>query len=119
MKILIVEDEQVLLKTLELRLRKEGFEVATARDGREAIEWLSCNRPDLVVTDVMLPFRSGLEVVQEAKRMEHQPPVIVLSSLGQENNVMDGFRLGADDYVTKPFSPLELLVRIKKQLRQQ
>lgn len=116
MKILLVEDEQVLLKSLELRLKKDGFEVIPAKDGREAMNQLQTAIPDLVVTDVMLPFRNGLEVVRETKLKHPHVPVIVLSGLGQEQHVMDGFKLGADDYVTKPFSPQELIVRIKRLL---
>jgi DNA-binding response OmpR family regulator len=115
MKILIAEDELMMLKTLELRLRKDGHEVITASDGRQAIERFSASDPDMVITDIMMPFASGLELLGAVRqRTDKKIPVIVLSAMGQENVVMEAFKLGADDYITKPFSPNELSMRVKR-----
>ena len=115
MKILIAEDEPLLLKTLELRLRKDGHEVITASDGRQAIDqFLTCS-PDMIITDIMMPCASGLELlIIIRKKNIKKIPVIVLSSMGQENVVMEAFKLGADDYITKPFSPNELSMRVRR-----
>jgi DNA-binding response OmpR family regulator len=115
MKILIAEDEPIMRKTLELRLKKDGHEVIAAADGREALQHLSDTNPDLVITDIMMPYASGLEIVGEVKKKsEKKIPVIILSSMGQENVVVEAFNLGADDYITKPFSPNELSMRVKR-----
>jgi DNA-binding response OmpR family regulator len=115
MKILIAEDEPIMRKTLELRLKKDGHEVIAAADGREALQRLSDTNPDLVITDIMMPYASGLEIVGEVKRKSDKKiPVIILSSMGQENVVVEAFNLGADDYITKPFSPNELSMRVKR-----
>ena len=115
MKILIAEDEPIMRKTLELRLKKDGHEVIAAADGREALQRLSDTNPDLVITDIMMPYASGLEIVGEVKkRSDKKIPVIILSSMGQENVVVEAFNLGADDYITKPFSPNELSMRVKR-----
>ncbi len=115
MKILIAEDEDILRKMMELRLSKEGYSVTAVANGQEALEHLQNNIPDLVITDIHMPNVSGLEVVGWMKQQqERSTPVIVLSALGQEHVVMDAFSLGADDYITKPFSLNELVVRVKK-----
>ncbi|MHB1922689.1 MAG: response regulator transcription factor [Chitinophagaceae bacterium] len=115
MKILIAEDEPIMLKTLELRLKKDGHEVICTSDGREAMIQIRAQQPDLVITDIMMPFASGLEIVGLVKQeMDKKIPIIILSSMGQENVVLEAFQLGADDFITKPFSPQELSVRIKR-----
>ncbi|WP_236978120.1 response regulator transcription factor [Membranihabitans maritimus] len=112
--VLIAEDERIIRRTLQLKLEKEGFNVLTAEDGQQAIEMLESSDPDIVVTDLMMPFRNGLEVLEFVKKKESEIPVIVLSAAGQENIVLDAFNMGASDYITKPFSPNEIVVRIKK-----
>ena len=112
--VLIAEDERIIRRTLQLKLEKEGFNVLTAEDGQQAIEMLESSDPDIVVTDLMMPFRNGLEVLEFVKKKESEIPVIVLSAAGQENIVLDAFNMGASDYITKPFSPNEIIVRIKK-----
>ncbi|NCI51269.1 response regulator transcription factor [Sediminibacterium roseum] len=115
MKILVAEDEAMLLKTIELKLRKEGYEVIATNDGREALKKIVEVQPDMVITDIMMPYSSGLEIVSFVRQqIEKKIPVIVLSSMEQEKVVMEAFDLGADDYVTKPFSLNELLIRVKK-----
>jgi DNA-binding response OmpR family regulator len=115
MKILVAEDEPIMLKTIELRLKKDGYTVIAVPDGREAMQQIEEQAPDLIITDIMLPYLSGLEIVGKVKQQGGCGiPVIVLSSMGQENVVLDAFKLGADDYITKPFSPNELSMRVKR-----
>ena len=115
MKILVAEDEPLMLKTIELRLRKDGHEVVLARDGREALLAIDSQAPDLVISDIMMPFSSGLEIVSRLRaRGERYIPVIILSGMGQEKTVLEAFNLGADDFITKPFSPNELSMRVRK-----
>ena len=115
MTILVAEDELVMLKTIELRLKKDGHTVIATHDGREALKKLSEINPDLIITDIMMPFSSGLEIIGAVKKNgARNIPVIVLSAMGQENVVLEAFQLGADDYITKPFSLNELSVRVNK-----
>ena len=115
MTILVAEDELIMLKTIELRLKKDGHTVVTAGDGLEALRKLEGLNPDLIITDIMMPFSSGLEIVSAVKnRVGKKIPIIVLSAMGQENVVLEAFQLGADDFITKPFSLNELSVRVKR-----
>jgi DNA-binding response OmpR family regulator len=115
MRILVAEDDLLMLKTLEFRLKKDGHEVFITHDGREALNKIDELLPDLVITDIMMPYSSGLEIVAVVKhKYQDKIPVIVLSGMGQENVVLEAFELGADDYITKPFSPVELSVRVKR-----
>lgn len=117
-KILLIEDDSLIKRTVETKLKKEGFDTTSCDDGKEGVEKLTEIMPDLVLTDVMLPYVSGLEIVSKVKAIkEKEIKVIVFSTLGQENVVEEAFELGADDYITKPFSLTELIIRIKKQLR--
>jgi two-component system response regulator VicR len=115
MTILVAEDEIIMLKTIELRLKKDGHTVIACQDGRDALEKFAQLSPDLIITDMMMPFLSGLEIISEVKKKGGKKiPIIVLSAMGQENIVLEAFQLGADDYITKPFSPNELSVRVKR-----
>jgi len=114
MRILVAEDEPIMLKTIELRLKKDGHTVITTDNGRDALEKIEQEDLDLVITDIMMPYSSGLEIVGKVKSEERKIPVIVLSAMGQENVVVEAFNLGADDYITKPFSPNELSMRVKR-----
>lgn len=114
MKILIAEDDKLLLKIMEARLKKEGHQIVTAIDGRDALKQLDAHDFDLVITDIMMPFTSGLEIIGLVKKRGKNIPVIVLSAMGQENIVVEAFKLGADDFITKPLSPNELSMRIKR-----
>jgi DNA-binding response OmpR family regulator len=115
MLILVAEDDELILKTIEHRLKKEGHQVIITNDGREALKKIKETLPDVIITDIMMPFFSGLEIVDVVKKIkEKEIPVIVLSAMGQENVVLEAFELGAEDYITKPFSPNELIVRIKR-----
>ena len=115
MTILVAEDEMIMLKTIELRLKKDGHTVIITQDGREALKKIEELSPDLIITDIMMPFSSGLEIIDAVKKRDGKKiPVIVLSAMGQENVVLEAFQLGADDYITKPFSPNELSMRVKR-----
>jgi DNA-binding response OmpR family regulator len=116
MKILIAEDETMTLKMLSMKLQKDGYEIIQAEDGRVAMEYLKNNGcPDMVITDIMMPFFSGLEVIEKIRKdLLSKIPIIVLSSMGQEESVSAAFELGTDDYITKPFNPNELSLRVKR-----
>jgi DNA-binding response OmpR family regulator len=114
MKILIAEDEKMLLKIMELRLKKDGHHVITVTDGRDALKQLDANAFDIVITDIMMPFISGLEITGIVKKNKKNLPVIVLSAMGQESVVVEAFKLGADDFISKPLSPNELSMRIRR-----
>jgi two-component system response regulator ResD len=115
-KILIVEDEGGLRQGLEINLRHENYETATAADGEEAIRMFHAESPDLVLLDLMLPKRSGFEVLDHIRKMS-KVPVILLTARGQETDKVRGLRGGADDYVTKPFGVQELFARIDAVMR--
>lgn len=116
-RILVVEDEESILAGLEHALQAEGYEVVVAQDGRAALTCLNESSFDLVLLDVMLPHRSGFDVLTEVRRRGRDLPVILLTARNQEVDKVRGLDLGADDYVTKPFSLAELLARIRARLR--
>lgn len=119
LKILIAEDDFLMIKILEFILKKEGYQVTTCKDGLSAIEKIPVLIPDLIITDIMLPFRSGLEIIGYSKENFNNIPIIVVSSLGEEEGtVIEAFNLGADDFVSKPFNPNELLIRVKRLFNQ-
>jgi DNA-binding response OmpR family regulator len=115
-KVLVVEDEAALVETLEYNLLKEGYEVCTATDGLSALEVARTERPALILLDIMLPELDGLEVCRILRR-EMSVPIIMLTARTDEVDRVVGLELGADDYVTKPFSMRELLARVKASLR--
>ena len=115
-RILVVDDEQSIRTIVEYALKDAGFEVVTAGRGDEALAAMERDPVDLVVLDVMLPGMDGLEVCQRI-RAERSVPIIMLSARGEELDKVLGLELGADDYVTKPFSPRELVSRVKANLR--
>ena len=116
-KILIVEDDKNILEGLVDNLTMEGYKAIIARDGKEALKQAGEKNPDLIILDIMLPRLSGFEVTKELKLRGINTPIIILSARTQEADKVLGLELGADDYVTKPFSPRELLVRVKAVLR--
>jgi DNA-binding response OmpR family regulator len=116
-KILIVEDEPNMVAGLRDNFEYEGYQVITAQDGAEGLGRALNDAPDLVVLDVMMPKMSGLDVCKQLKAKRPSLPVIMLTARGQEVDKVVGLELGADDYVTKPFSIRELLARIKAVLR--
>jgi two-component system OmpR family response regulator len=115
--ILIVEDEPSLQETLAYNLQKQGYIVETAGDGRTALEIVRRLKPDLILLDIMLPQLNGVEVCKTLRREGFQPPVIMLTARDDEIDRVVGLEIGADDYVTKPFSMRELIARVKAQLR--
>ena len=117
MKILVAEDEPSMLMAIEAKLRNEGFEVKGVSDGQEALKALEESWPDLIITDILMPYTSGLELIGIVRTNPKKIPIIVLSGLGQEDTVMEAFQLGADDFITKPFNPTELSVRVKRLLK--
>src|SRR5689334_11440410 len=116
-RILIVEDEPAMVSGLRDNFEFEGYDVITARDGVEGLERALKDSPDLIVLDVMMPRMSGLDVCKQLKAKRPSIPIIMLTARGQEVDKVVGLELGADDYVTKPFSIRELLARVKAVLR--
>lgn len=115
-RILIIEDEEDIANAVADRLRSEGHSVYLAHDGKAGLEAFHSVRPDLIVLDLMLPGMSGLEVCKQLQA-ERRTPVLMLTALGDETDKIVGLKLGADDYVTKPFSPRELVARVEAVLR--
>jgi two-component system, OmpR family, alkaline phosphatase synthesis response regulator PhoP len=115
-KILVVDDEEHIIELVELYLSKEGYQVVKATDGDEAVEKFADEKPDLLVLDIMLPGRDGLDVLRQVRKTS-QVPVIMLTARESEVDKVVGLELGADDYLTKPFSPRELVARVKAVLR--
>lgn len=118
-KIVLAEDNSTLSLLLKYRLEKEGYELLIAKDGKEAIDFVENQNPDLVLTDIMMPYYSGLEVISHMRnKLKKDTPVIIFSSAGQEEMVLKAFSLGASDFMTKPFSPNELVIRVKRLFSQ-
>ncbi|GEK90856.1 response regulator YycF [Alkalibacterium kapii] len=117
-KILVVDDEKPISDIVKFNLEKEGFEVITAFDGEEALEKANQENPDLIVLDLMLPKMDGLEVTREVRKTR-DIPIIMVTAKDQEIDKVLGLELGADDYVTKPFSNRELVARVKANVRRQ
>ncbi len=116
LKILVADDDADLLDILAFSLRREGFEVVTARDGQEALAGVAVEQPDLVVLDVAMPRLDGFEVCRRLRR-ESSIPIIMLTARDEDENIVLGLDLGADDYITKPYSPRELVARVRALAR--
>jgi DNA-binding response OmpR family regulator len=116
-RILVIEDEPQMLLGLRDNLELEGYEVATASDGDEGLQKAASFNPDLVILDVMLPRKNGFDVCRELRARGTTTPVVMLTARNQETDKVLGLELGADDYVTKPFSITELLARVRAVLR--
>lgn len=116
-KILVVDDEASVVEVVRLYLERDGYEVAIAQDGATALNQVDIFKPDLIVLDVMLPELDGLEILRRLRKQEKEVAVILLTARTQETDRIFGLELGADDYVTKPFSPAELVARVKAVLR--
>ncbi len=116
-KVLIVEDEPDMVRGLTDNLRMEGYEVHSVSDGAKAVDEAVKRKPDVILLDVMLPNRDGMEVCRDLRSRGLTTPIVMLTAKGQEVDRVLGLELGADDYVTKPFSLRELLARIKAILR--
>jgi DNA-binding response OmpR family regulator len=118
-KILVVDDEPVLVETIAYNLEQAGYTVTTASDGASALEAARCETPDLVILDIMLPEMDGLEVCRQLRRESNTSttPILMLTAKGEEIDKVVGLEVGADDYVTKPFGRRELLARVRALLR--
>jgi two-component system, OmpR family, phosphate regulon response regulator PhoB len=119
LQILVVEDESALVEILRYNLEKEGFTVFAAADGEAALEAITDHKPDLLILDWMLPHISGLEICRQLRRKPETRdlPIIMLTARGEEADRVRGLEVGADDYVAKPFSPSELIARVRAVLR--
>ncbi|WP_457617095.1 response regulator transcription factor [Lutibacter sp.] len=116
-KIVLAEDNSTLSLLLKFKLEKEGYKLLVAKDGKEAIDIIEQHNPELILTDIMMPFISGLEVISHVRnKLELQTPIVVFSTAGQEEMVLKAFNLGANDFMGKPFSPNELVIRVKRLL---
>jgi DNA-binding response OmpR family regulator len=116
-KLLVVDDDRDLVETLDYALRREGYEVVKAYDGEAALETVTRERPDVVVLDINLPKLAGFVVLERIRQVDQHVAVIMLSAREEENDIVRGLQLGADDYLTKPFRPKELAARVKAILR--
>jgi DNA-binding response OmpR family regulator len=118
LSVLVVDDDPVILRLLQVNFELEGISVATAVDGDEGLEMVQSDPPDLVISDIMMPKVNGLELLAALRSSPETAamPVILLSAKAQVADVQRGLELGADDYVTKPFDPLELIDRVYKVL---
>ena len=117
MRILICEDDEILIKAIEYKFSREKFETVVASDGKQAFSIVEEQDFDLIITDLMMPYFNGLEIVNFI-RNKLKTPIIVLTTIKYEKTVLKAFDLGANDYVVKPFSPSELIVRVKHLLKQ-
>lgn len=116
-KILLVDDEESIVESIEYALKQEGFEIVKAFNGQEALQRVQLEKPNLIVLDLMLPELSGLEVCRILRRERNETPIIMLTAKGEEIDRVIGLEVGADDYLVKPFSLRELMARIRALLR--
>lgn len=116
-KILLAEDDELLAALLTFRLKKAGYHVTLANDGKEVKELLLNEFPDMVISDIMMPYFSGIELIDYIRNeLGSKIPIIIISSAGNEENVLSAFELGANDFISKPVNPSELLVRVAREL---
>lgn len=116
-RILVIEDDRELLHGLRVNLEGNGFEVVTARNGEQGVLEAVRHTPDVIILDLMMPKLSGFEVCRQLRERGHQVPIVILTARDQERDKIRGFGLGADDYLTKPFSIQELLARLRAVIR--
>lgn len=119
--ILVVEDDLLMQKVAESILRREGHTVTIVKDGKDAFSHIDdvSNVYDLVITDILMPYANGYEIVSRVKKLPKPVPVIIVSSVGDEDSVQEGINIGADDYLSKPIIASELLTRVKRLLGNQ
>ena len=118
-KVLVIEDDTHIWKMIEYKLKKGNHDLTWACDGMKAIEALEAEKPDLIISDIMVPYMDGLQILKKVKSMDNLKdiPVIMLTSKAQEDDILKGLELGAHDYMAKPFSPAELILRVNKPLK--
>ena len=114
--ILVVDDDKEIVKAIEIYLKKEGYNIVKAYNGEEALKKIEENEIHLIILDIMMPKKDGIETLKEIRK-EKTIPVILLSAKSEDEDKIDGLDLGADDYITKPFNPLELLARVNSNIR--
>lgn len=118
MKVLLADDDELLTSLLTFRLKKGGYTVFHASNGKEVKQYLTTDTPDIIVSDIMMPYFSGIELINYIRNdLSLKIPIIIISSAGNEENVLNAFELGANDFISKPFSPTELLVRLARELK--
>jgi len=117
-KILVCDDERHIVRLIQVNLERQGYQVVTAYDGKEGLEKIRAENPNLVVLDVMMPYMDGFEVLKTIRREADTEnlPVIMLTAKAQDKDVFEGYHYGADMYLTKPFNPMELVTFVKRIL---
>ncbi len=118
LKILVCDDERHIVRLIQVNLEKQGYQVVTAYDGKEGLEKIKAEKPDMCVLDVMMPYMDGFEVLKSLRREPETMdlPVIMLTAKAQDKDVFEGYHYGADMYLTKPFNPMELVSFVKRIL---
>ncbi len=118
-RVLVIEDEEHIWKIIQYKLKSEDHDLIWASDGLKAMEILEEVKPDLIISDIMVPYMDGIQILKEIKSRKElrDIPVIMLTSKSQEKDVIHGLEMGAQDYITKPFSPAELILRVNKTLK--
>ena len=116
LKVLVCDDERHIVRLIQVNLERQGYEVVTAFDGKEGLEKIRSEKPDLVVLDVMMPYMDGFEVLKSLRKDPETEslPVIMLTAKAQDKDVFEGYHYGADMYLTKPFNPMELVTFVKR-----
>jgi two-component system, OmpR family, response regulator VicR len=117
MRILLCDDDLMTIKIVQHKLLRDGYEVDVCTDGKQALEKIKKTDYDLIITDILMPFTSGYEIINNVKNvLKKDCAIIALSQIGNEDTIIEVLHIGADDYLTKPFSPLELSIRVKRLL---
>jgi two-component system alkaline phosphatase synthesis response regulator PhoP/two-component system response regulator VicR len=118
-KILVCDDERSIVRLIQVNLERQGWSVVTAYDGKEGLEKIKSEKPDIIVLDVMMPYMDGFEVLKNLRREPETQnlPVVMLTAKAQDKDVFEGYHFGADVYLTKPFNPMELVTFIKRILQ--
>jgi len=118
-RVLVIEDEDHIWKIIQYKLKNENHDPVWASDGLKAMQILEEMKPDLIISDIMVPYLDGLQILKEIKKNDELKdiPVIMLTSKSQEKDVISGLEMGAQDYITKPFSPAELILRVNRTLK--
>ncbi len=116
LKVLVCDDERHIVRLIQVNLEKQGYQVVTAYDGKDGLEKIRAEKPDLVVLDVMMPYMDGFEVLKTLRKEPETEnlPVIMLTAKAQDKDVFEGYHYGADMYLTKPFNPIELVSFVKR-----
>ena len=117
MKILIAEDDPLMMAVIKQQLSNEGYTLSINTDGREGLEALESFMPDLIITDILMPFTSGLDLISVVRSSGSKIPILVLSAMDQEATVLEALSLGANDFISKPFKPAEISMRVKRLLK--